>query len=933
MKKKFFIGIISIISMFMCNNVNALSYARVTSTSAEVYSGLGTNYDKNTTLKYNDVIPLLNTTLLGSKSGCEEGFYKVNVNGQTGYVCKSKLSVSTVTIRLTEDEINVRTGPGTNYDIYKSYNKNKLFTLAYTKKYEGSGCSDGWYRLNLDQGNEKYICSTYVDNYNSKTNAVIMNTKGSEIKKTANSSSDTVEKLKYGQAVTVFETKPYEGDGCQSGWLKVYYNAYKRFICSDDVIRTNTTYKVNNLTGVNVRSEATTSSNKLATLSYMNYAIITNTTTVKGTGCSDGWYKIKYNNKDAYICSKYVSPAKNTTITTSQVNVRKEASNTSTIITNLAKNKEIILDSTTKIKGTGCSDGWYKINFNSTTAYLCSKYTELANNPLQSTSSTQKITSIKTSAGYYYTTNKWTYRLKENYGYVRTKANTSSTLQNIVYLGTEFEVLGTVAAGNGCSSGWYKVKYYNNTTGYICKSLVEKYSDVTKTDTAYCKTLKEAGFPASYCPFLSYLHSIHPKWVFKAENTGVKFLSAVNGESERNYTQITKSAYLQSTSISEAGGWRTASDAYVAYMLDPRNYLNEQNIFAFENLSYDSKYHTISAIRSIVKGTYLDTDTYAGYFLDAGKLYQVSPVHLASRVKQEGGTDETYAAVSGKLTSTWNVTDSGFVCTYFGDKDENNFKIKKNNTINVRATSSINSNILKYSNGNKMTVNSNDTLVLVSTTKYNAIATSGVNVRQETNTKSKILGTLSKNDAVSLVNKTKIKGSNCSAGWYKIKYNSSTGYVCSSYIDENAGCKSGEWYNVKVNKSLKGIYNYYNIGAYGSNPVLRGVVAAAGYVDDNNGTPWNTREKAIKYGASFIANGYINQGQDTLYYQKFNTGPNATATRYTHQYMTNILAPASESLSTYNSYSNLKLLDKAYVFKIPVYNSMPTEFTTHPPVK
>ena len=132
---------------------------------------------------------------------------------------------------------------------------------------------------------------------------------------------------------------------------------------------------------------------------------------------------------------------------------------------------------------------------------------------------------------------------------------------------------------------------------------------------------------------------------------------------------------------------------------------------------------------------------------------------------------------------------------------------------------------------------------------------------------------------------------------------------------------------------MKGIYNYYNIGAYNDNPVMRGVKTAAGCLDINPGTPWDTRKKAIKYGASFIANGYINQGQDTMYYQKFNTGPNTSYYRYTHQYMTNILAPASESLSTYDSYSSLGLLDKAYVFKIPVYNSMPTNPTTHPPVK
>ena len=37
----------------------------------------------------------------------------------------------------------------------------------------------------------------------------------------------------------------------------------------------------------------------------------------------------------------------------------------------------------------------------------------------------------------------------------------------------------------------------------------------------------------------------------------------------------------------------------------------------------------------------------------------------------------------------------------------------------------------------------------------------------------------------------------------------------------------------------------YNIGAYNDNPVMRGLKAAAGCVDYNENTPWDSREKAI----------------------------------------------------------------------------------------
>jgi len=46
--------------------------------------------------------------------------------------------------------------------------------------------------------------------------------------------------------------------------------------------------------------------------------------------------------------------------------------------------------------------------------------------------------------------------------------------------------------------------------------------------------------------------------------------------------------------------------------------------------------------------------------------------------------------------------------------------------------------------------------------------------------------------------------------------------------------------------------------------------------------------------------------------------------------MTNIIAPAAESLSTFGSYKDMKMLNTPFVFSIPIYNKMPEEFTIHP---
>lgn len=873
--KKLFPLLIIFSTFLLINNVDALSMGRVTNEAgANTRTGPSTNYSKKIALKYNDVVTLTSTTKYNG-AGCSSGWYRIKINDSYNYVCSSYISTSTYTVKVNNSSgLNIRNGAGTNYAIYKKVDNNKLLTLSNTKKFQGKGCSGGWYSLNFNTYKNKYVCSNYSKDYNSNSNVIVTNENGANVK-TSTTTSSNLATIKYNEALTLYNTNKYQGNNCSSGYYKVYYRGYVRYICSNDVLNTKYNATITNKNGVNVRSNAGTNYTKLTNLKYNTYVSLANSTKYTGTGCSAGWYKININGKTGYVCSTYLSTSSLSTYITGidSLNVRTGAGTSYEKITTVEKNENITLLSTTKYQGTGCSNnGWYKISINGKTGYICSNYTKLGKDTSSSTttpSTTEKtITKHSTKYSYYNTINKWTYRVNEDYAYVRTSP--TGSIKDTVYLGTELDYLGTSKATSNCSDGWYKVKYFTNKTGYICKTYVDKYSFVTKSDSAYCTTLKNNGFPSSYCPYLAYLHSKYPNWVFKAEKVGDSFLNAINQEAGKNYTQIIKSSYLSSTTIAEKPNWRRASDAYIAFMLDPRNYLNEKNIFAFEQLSYNSTLDNKTIVRSILKNTWLDTDTYAGYFVEAGKNKNVSPGVLAARVKQEGGSNKTYAGVSGTVSNYWNVTNSGYICSgsTYGTLNGSYFKIKSGIYVNVRAGAGTNKNKLKYPNGNAITVNSNDSIKLVSTTKY-------------------------------------------------------TG----------DGCRNG-WYKVRVNKSLKGIYNFYNIGAYGDNPVLRGLAAAAGYVDDLDGTPWNTRYKAIKNGASFVANGYINRGQDTLFYQKFDVDPNTTYyDRYSHQYMTNILAPASESLSTYRSYKDLGILRKKLVFKIPVYNSMPTSITSHPVVK
>lgn len=118
----------------------------------------------------------------------------------------------------------------------------------------------------------------------------------------------------------------------------------------------------------------------------------------------------------------------------------------------------------------------------------------------------------------------------------------------------------------------------------------------------------------------------------------------------------------------------------------------------------------------------------------------------------------------------------------------------------------------------------------------------------------------------------------------------------------------------------KGIYNFYNIGAYNSttgNAITNGLKWAS------TGTtylrPWDSPYKSIVGGGSYIGKNYINVGQNTLYLQKFNVTAN---NRYAHQYMGNIEAPNSEATKTKAAYGT-DLASIPLVFSIPIYSDMP----------
>lgn len=230
------------------------------------------------------------------------------------------------------------------------------------------------------------------------------------------------------------------------------------------------------------------------------------------------------------------------------------------------------------------------------------------------------------------------------------------------------------------NSVWYQVQFGLNGveyTGYI-ESCYLAYSDenwirwetdyltklFTKSDTSVISpyalnsavdTSDIEAFPASYRDKLTALKELHPNWFFVPMDTGLDFNTVVENE------MGDKSLIQNTASNAEKGwvgnlygnNWYYATKDAVSYYMNPCNFLTEEYIFQFEQLTFNSSYHTVSAIQNFLNNTFMkgslpddSSRSYAQAFYEIGKDRTLSPIHLASRVYQEQGSGKS-ALISG----------------------------------------------------------------------------------------------------------------------------------------------------------------------------------------------------------------------------------------------------------------------------------------------
>lgn len=466
--------------------------------------------------------------------------------------------------------------------------------------------------------------------------------------------------------------------------------------------------------------------------------------------------------------------------------------------------------------------------------------------------------------------------------------------------GTAVTVIGEDTASDGVL--WYKIRFTGSggaqTTGYVSSHYVKLASQNIVSDSNFEAYMNQQGFPESYKQGLRELHSKYPKWKFTALQTGLDWNTAVTEESKVTRNLVARSS-ISSWKSTEDGAydwatgtwpgfdgssWVAASRDIISYYMDPRNFLNETYIYQFMNQSYDPSIHTREGLVTMVEGTFLSG---------------TAPAGGASGSRGSSGSGSSSGSPSGQDGGT---ADSG--STPGGSPDGG--EITPGQTGGPGAS-------LEPS-GRYAQINESEWSI--SSHLVDTVSSYGPGMDSENSVPGGVPGPEQQPESGDT-------GSSAGRPYVDIIMDAAAQsgvnpYILASMILVEQG-KQGTGRSISGTVSgYTGYYNFFNIEAYQSgsmDAVTRGLWWAS--QSGSYGRPWNSREKSIIGGAKWYGDNYPGRGQNTLYLKKFNVqGSNP----YTHQYMTNIQAAASEGAEL-AKISSLK--NTALEFSIPVFKNMP----------
>ncbi|EOU1699793.1 SH3 domain-containing protein [Clostridium perfringens] len=458
-------------------------------------------------------------------------WYKVSYKDFTGYlqakdirVLGDELNQDNVGL-ISANQLNVRTSPNENGQVIGTLHKNDKVNVL-------DKSIDGWYKIDFN-GRRAYVSSKYVNLISYKNNEVKKEVKKEPIegigkvnintalnvRQAATNNSKIIGSLKGGEKVNIISEN--------NGFYKIEFNnsygyVYSKYISKDEtnkkdqevkketskvkqedvknnnitkskkevnvnpkaepvvlaVRSINKTGIVNVSSSLNVRSEASTSSKVIGSLSGNSKVTI--------VGEEGEFYKIEYKGSHGYVAKEYVkdvteinnsnqgtqTPEKPSTPETtkktgivnvsSSLNVRSEASTSSKVIGSLSGNSKITI--------IGEEGAFYKIEYKGSHGYVAKEYVKdvtESNNSNQGTQTPEKPSTPETT---------------KKTGIV----NVSSSLNVRSEASTSSKVIGSLSGNSkviiiGEEGAFYKIEY-KGSHGYVAKEYIKDIKDEIVTE-------------------------------------------------------------------------------------------------------------------------------------------------------------------------------------------------------------------------------------------------------------------------------------------------------------------------------------------------------------------------------------------------------------------------------------------------------------------
>lgn len=263
--------------------------------------------------------------------------------------------------KVTASVVNIRSGPGTNYDILGSYGRNDTVCVVEP------GTKGGWHHV-LYGGRSAWLFADYVSLSNPVTGVITASVLN--VRSGPTTADGIIGNLKKSDKVEIIQ------QNATAEWHKILFNGVEAYVHASYVTlnaaqtpavtpppTASTAYANVNASALNFRKAASLTGAIIKTLSRGDVVQVLEN--------GPEWCKVKYGGVTGYMYTQYLktSTGKYGQVNASVLNVRSGSSTSTSVLGKLSKGE------TVEILAEG--SGWHKIRYKSSTAYVYAAYIKI----------------------------------------------------------------------------------------------------------------------------------------------------------------------------------------------------------------------------------------------------------------------------------------------------------------------------------------------------------------------------------------------------------------------------------------------------------------------------------------------------------------------------------------------------------------------------